>query len=158
MAYSDVDFLIHLQNQFGWRLGKIEKMGERVSYPLLSYRQEQSISHRFVAVGNASQTLHPIAGQGFNLGIRDVFTLAEFLIDALQNDMDVGAYSVLSCYRKKRTMDQESTINMTSGLLSIFSSELCPMSIGRSIGLYTVNSFSHLLQPLVLKAMGKVKH
>ena len=76
---SDNEFLEQLQKDFGWRLGRLEKVGKRASYPLILRHRQQNISHRFAIVGNAAQTLHPIAGQGFNLGIRDVASLAEEL-------------------------------------------------------------------------------
>ena len=87
MALNDDEFLEQLQNDFGWRLGRLEKVGKRASYPLILRHRKQNISHRFAIVGNAAQTLHPIAGQGFNLGIRDVASLAEELCTQLD---DVG--------------------------------------------------------------------
>jgi 2-octaprenyl-6-methoxyphenol hydroxylase len=75
---------------------------KRTVYPLSLTTASQSISHRLALVGNAAQTLHPIAGQGFNLGLRDVMSLAETLAQAWGEQKDCGAYSVLSHYQKRR--------------------------------------------------------
>ncbi|MGR5456652.1 FAD-dependent monooxygenase, partial [Vibrio alfacsensis] len=83
----DSDFLSLLQQEFGWRLGRFTKVGAVASYPLLLRYRPQIVKHRVAAVGNAAQTLHPIAGQGFNLGIRDIATLVDSLLESLQ---DVG--------------------------------------------------------------------
>lgn len=84
-------FLHRLQQAFGWRLGRFTHCGRRDSYPLTLRRAHGHIGHRLALVGNAAQTLHPIAGQGFNLGLRDVMTLAETLNDALRRGDDPGA-------------------------------------------------------------------
>lgn len=77
LSWSDEKFCRELQSAFGWRLGKITHAGKRSAYPLALTRAARAITHRTVLVGNAAQTLHPIAGQGFNLGMRDVMSLAE---------------------------------------------------------------------------------
>lgn len=77
MTLNDQAFLSALQDRFGWRLGKLLQCGQRFTYPLNLYQAEQHIQPRIALIGNAAQTLHPIAGQGFNLGIRDVMTLAD---------------------------------------------------------------------------------
>lgn len=157
LEYSDEQFLAHLQSEFGWRLGKLIKTGKRAHYPLLLRRQKQHVSHRFAAIGNAAQTLHPIAGQGFNLGIRDVFSLSECITQASLNGQDIGDYSVLAEYQNRREPDQQQTITMTAGLISIFATHSFPMVIGRNIGLYAVDTFRFLLKPVTLRAMGRVK-
>ena len=156
LAYDDEAFLDHLQQAFGWRLGQFIKTGKRAHYPLWLRRQKQHISHRFVAIGNAAQTLHPIAGQGFNLGIRDVFSLADCITQANQLNRDIGEYSVLSDYQKRRQTDQQKTIKMTAGLVSIFANSAFPMVIGRNISLCAVDTFRSFLKPLTLRAMGRV--
>ena len=156
LAYDDAAFLEHLQRAFGWRLGKLIKTGKRAHYPLWLRRQNQHISHRFAAVGNAAQTLHPIAGQGFNLGIRDVFSLAECISQANKKGGDIGEYSVLSMYQKRRQPDQQQTIAMTAGLISIFANNALPMIIGRNVSLFAVDIFRAFLKPLTLRAMGRV--
>lgn len=156
LKYDDKAFLEHLQGAFGWRLGQFVKTGKRAHYPLWLRRQKQHISHRFAAIGNAAQTLHPIAGQGFNLGIRDVFSLAECLTKAHRLGNDIGEYCVLSEYQKRRQPDQIQTITMTAGLVSIFANNSFPMIIGRSVSLRAVDTFRSFLKPLTLRAMGRV--
>ena len=156
LAYDDEAFLDHLQHAFGWRLGQFMKTGKRAHYPLWLRRQKQHISHRFAAIGNAAQTLHPIAGQGFNLGIRDVFSLVDSITQAHQLGRDIGEYSVLSGYQKRRQADQQQTITMTAGLVSIFANNAFPMVIGRNISLCAVDTFRSFLKPLTLRAMGRV--
>ena len=90
-AWSDERFCTELQKAFGWRLGRITHAGKRTVYPLSLTTASQSISHRLALVGNAAQTLHPIAGQGFNLGLRDVMSLAESLAQAWGEQKDCGA-------------------------------------------------------------------
>ncbi|KAB2825665.1 2-octaprenyl-6-methoxyphenyl hydroxylase [Aliivibrio finisterrensis] len=156
LGYDDDTFLAHLQQAFGWRLGQLTKTGQRAHYPLWLRRQKQHISHRFAAIGNAAQTLHPIAGQGFNLGIRDVFSLADCITLANQAGNDIGEYSVLSAYQKRRQPDQQQTITMTAGLVSIFANNAFPMVIGRNVSLCAVDTFRAFLKPLTLRAMGRV--
>ncbi|OCH13078.1 MULTISPECIES: 2-octaprenyl-6-methoxyphenyl hydroxylase [unclassified Aliivibrio] len=156
LKYDDKAFLEHLQGAFGWRLGQFVKTGKRAHYPLWLRRQKQHISHRFAAIGNAAQTLHPIAGQGFNLGIRDVFSLAECLTKAHRLGNDIGEYCVLSEYQKRRQPDQIQTITMTAGLVSIFANNSFPMVVGRNVSLYGVDTFRSFLKPLTLRAMGRV--
>ncbi|WP_104401385.1 2-octaprenyl-6-methoxyphenyl hydroxylase [Vibrio penaeicida] len=151
---SNEDFLTKLQQCFGWRLGQFTKVGERASYPLLLRSRDRIVSHRFAAVGNAAQTLHPIAGQGFNLGIRDVATLAEQI---LANIKDPGHYSVLSAYRKRREQDRKSTIELTSGLVHLFSNDFIPMRVGRNIGLMGFEALGSMKSPFLARTLGMVE-
>ena len=98
-SWDDARFVAQLQQAFGWRLGKILHAGKRHSYPLQLLTASRHISHRLALVGNAAQTLHPIAGQGFNLGLRDVMSLAETIAQA---GGDPGDYAVLSQYQQRR--------------------------------------------------------
>lgn len=157
MMLNEQQFLSKLQSAFGWRLGKLTHAGQRASYPLLLKQATPCISHRFAVVGNAAQSLHPIAGQGFNLGIRDVFTLAEEIVKSRDAAVDIGDYSTLNQFRQRREEDRNSTINMTSGLLSIFANQYWPLVVGRNLSLSLSNHFQPLLTPLVHRAMGEVK-
>ena len=86
-------------------------------------------------IGNAAQTLHPIAGQGFNLGIRDVMTLANILSYAYLQQQEIGYDALLQQYENKRKADQKRMIQLTDGLLTIFANNLLPLQIGRNLGL-----------------------
>ncbi|MBW3694080.1 2-octaprenyl-6-methoxyphenyl hydroxylase [Vibrio sp. T187] len=154
MSLNDAAFLTQLQEELGWRLGHLEKVGQRASYPLVLRHRQQNISHRFAIVGNAAQTLHPIAGQGFNLGIRDVASLAEELCQQLD---DVGQYQGLSQFRQRREQDRASTIALTSSLVHLFSNDWLPTRIGRNLGLAVVDNFPPLKGPLLRRTLGLVE-
>ncbi|PJG84536.1 2-octaprenyl-6-methoxyphenyl hydroxylase [Conservatibacter flavescens] len=151
---SDAAFLSQLQQRFGWRLGKLQQCGPRVAYPLHLTKASHSIQPRVVLIGNAAQTLHPIAGQGFNLGIRDVLNLAKIVSDAFMQQQDWGEYKVLQRYAMKRTADQQSIINLTDGLVSLFSNHLLPMQIGRNLGLITLAQSQLLRQYFAKPTLG----
>ena len=108
--WDDEQFCNELQRAFGWRLGRITHAGARAQYPLALTTATQSVSHRVALVGNAAQTLHPIAGQGFNLGLRDVMSLAENLAAAHEAAQDIGSYAVLAEYQQRRSEDKIATI------------------------------------------------
>ncbi|EJL6387941.1 2-octaprenyl-6-methoxyphenyl hydroxylase [Vibrio parahaemolyticus] len=154
MELSESEFLERLQQDFGWRLGAMQKVGLRASYPLLLRHRKQNISHRFAIVGNAAQTLHPIAGQGFNLGIRDVFTLAEELV---KQGEDVGRYQGLIRFSQRREADRNETIWLTSSLVHVFSNDLLAMQIGRNTALAAMDNLSIFKQPLLRHTLGLVK-
>ncbi|MFN3018457.1 2-octaprenyl-6-methoxyphenyl hydroxylase [Vibrio coralliilyticus] len=153
MSLDDDAFLKELQHAFGWRLGKLEKVGQRAVYPLLLRYREQNTSHRFAIVGNAAQTLHPIAGQGFNLGIRDVATLAEVIAT---NSSDPGDYSVLSQFKRRRENDRSATISLTSSLVHIFSNDYLTLRIGRNLSLAAMDNIPVLKAPLLARTLGLV--
>ncbi|EGQ9597320.1 2-octaprenyl-6-methoxyphenyl hydroxylase [Vibrio parahaemolyticus] len=154
MELSEREFLERLQQDFGWRLGAMQKVGLRASYPLLLRHRKQNISHRFAIVGNAAQTLHPIAGQGFNLGIRDVVTLAEELV---KQGEDIGRYQGLIRFSQRREADRNETIWLTSSLVHVFSNDLLAMRIGRNTALAAMDNLSIFKQPLLRHTLGLVK-
>lgn len=139
MAMSGDEFLQALQQQFGWKLGAFEKVSKRFVYPLSSQKAESHIHHRLAIVGNASQLLHPVAGQGFNLGMRDLFELAQMVGKAFEQGKDIGGYELLCQFEKARKADQERIMQATSGLISIFSCEFLPVQIARNLGLIGLN-------------------
>ncbi|ANG94050.1 2-octaprenyl-6-methoxyphenyl hydroxylase [Enterobacteriaceae bacterium 155047] len=156
MAWSDDRFCEELQKAFGWRLGKILHAGQRASYPLALTTASQSISHRVALVGNAAQTLHPIAGQGFNLGLRDVMSLAETLAQAWQEQKDYGAWSVLCQYQKRRQADKDATIGVTDGLVHLFANRWAPLVAGRNAGLMAMELFIPARDVLAQRTLGWV--
>ncbi|MGF1687732.1 2-octaprenyl-6-methoxyphenyl hydroxylase [Photobacterium japonica] len=157
MGWNDDEFLAHLQQIFGWRLGRLVKTGARSAYPLLLRQALRLTSHRVAVVGNAAQTLHPIAGQGFNLGLRDVLSLAEEIVQGVAEYGDAGCTAVLSRYRQRREPDRQATVGMTAGLVSVFANEAMPLVAGRNLGLMAMNTFDVLKAPLVRRAMGQVE-
>ncbi|PSW18598.1 2-octaprenyl-6-methoxyphenyl hydroxylase [Photobacterium sanctipauli] len=157
MGWSDDEFLSQLQQAFGWRLGEMVKTGSRSAYPLLLRQSQRLTSHRVAVVGNAAQTLHPIAGQGFNLGLRDVVTLAEEVTKGVGLYGDAGCQRVLSGYRQRREPDRGATVAMTAGLVGIFSNCSLPFIVGRNTGLMAMELIDVLKAPLVRRAMGQVE-
>ena len=109
MQLSDIDYLSALQAQFGYRSGHFHHLGSRFHYPLQMVVAESLYQHRFVLIGNAANTLHPIAAQGFNLGLRDAAFLAEVVIKAQQDKEDIGSIPVLCSYAKTREIDHQQT-------------------------------------------------
>lgn len=107
-------------------------------------------------VGNAAQTLHPIAGQGFNLGMRDVMTLAETLAEAWAKQKDVGCYQVLTRYRHQRQADKSATIGVTDGLVHLFANRWAPLVVGRNIGLMAMELFTPARDVLAQRTLGWV--
>ncbi|MGF1739011.1 2-octaprenyl-6-methoxyphenyl hydroxylase [Photobacterium satsumensis] len=156
MGWSDEMFLAKLQEAFGWRLGRLSHTGVRHAYPLLLRQSLRLTSHRVAVVGNAAQTLHPIAGQGFNLGLRDVMSLAEEICCEWAQAGDAGHTRVLSRYRQRREPDREATVGMTAGLVGIFANDSMPFVAGRNLGLMAMECVDVLKAPLVRRAMGQV--
>ncbi|WP_279152255.1 2-octaprenyl-6-methoxyphenyl hydroxylase [Photobacterium iliopiscarium] len=157
MALSDAQFLTELQAVFGWRLGALTVVGERHCYPLILRQSQRLVSHRTAVIGNAAQTLHPIAGQGFNLGLRDVMTLAEEIAAGVKRGADIGLPAVLGRYRERRLPDRQATIAMTTSLVSLFANDNPALAVGRNLGLMTMSLSNTLQAPLLRRAMGQVK-
>jgi len=156
LGWSDEHFSQQLQQAFGWRLGRIVHCGKRTVYPLALTTANSSITHRTVLVGNAAQTLHPIAGQGFNLGMRDVMSLAETLTAAWQNAEDPGAWLVLCRYRQRREADKKATIGVTDGLVHLFANRWAPLVAGRNTALMAMELFTPARDVLAQRTLGWV--
>ena len=131
LSLTDAAFVDELQRCFGWRIGRIVRAGARASYPLRLSRADGLTGARAVLVGNAAQALHPVAGQGFNLGLRDAALLAEVLAAA----PDPGAPAVLEDYERRRGTDRRGMIGFTDGLVKLFASERPFVSAARGAGL-----------------------
>ena len=131
-------FLAELQAAFGWRVGRLGGLGARHAYPLALTRAESQRAPRVAIIGNASQGLHPIAGQGFNLGLRDAATLAEAIAEAVAaapTGVDAGADPVLARYVESRRTDRRALIAFTDGLVRLFGVPLPPLAAARGLGL-----------------------
>lgn len=132
LALTDAAFLDELQQRFGWRAGKFVRAGRRASYPLKLTRSSTSIATRAVLIGNAAQALHPVAGQGFNLGLRDAAMLAELLAGS---PGDPGAPELLERFANWRAQDRTGVIRFTDGLVKLFGDARPGMGIFRNFGL-----------------------
>ena len=149
MTLEDSEFLSQLQARFGDRLGKFKRVGERVCYPLALTTSEEQVRRRLVVVGNAAHSLHPVAGQGFNLSLRDLDCLAKCLADQ-QKQADVGELEPLLSYQKQRENDQRNTLIFTDNLTKLFGLSSSAVALGRNSGLLMMdlvptlrNQFAH---------------
>jgi 2-octaprenyl-6-methoxyphenol hydroxylase len=136
LAWSDDEFIAEVQRRFGFRLGRFLKVGRRVPYPLSLTRSDRLASGRCVIVGNAAQGLHPVAGMGFNLGLRDAASLAELLADRQRvPQADLGDGTVQADYEEWRAADRGGIIAFTDGLIRVFSNPLGAVQRLRDLGL-----------------------
>lgn len=129
------EFLAELQQRFGWRAGRFVRVGTRAAYPLALTRSDATHAERLVLVGNAAQSLHPVAAQGFNLGLRDAATLAEVLVAARAQGEDIGSDAVLNRFVAARDADRRGVIQFTDSLVKLFRSDLPGMGLLRDLGL-----------------------
>jgi 2-octaprenyl-6-methoxyphenol hydroxylase len=136
LAWSDQEFIAEVQRRFGFRLGRFLEVGRRVPYPLSLTRSDRLSSGRCVIVGNAAQGLHPVAGMGFNLGLRDAASLAELVADNQRAQQpDLGGGSVQADYDAWRAADRGGIIAFTDGLIRVFSNPLGAVQHLRNLGL-----------------------
>jgi 2-octaprenyl-6-methoxyphenol hydroxylase len=131
LGASAGEFLSQLQQHFGWRVGKFISVGRRASYPLKLTRADAAVAQRTVLIGNAAQSLHPVAGQGFNLALRDVAALAELVAAA----DDPGADALLAAFAKGREEDRRGVTRFTDGLIRMFGDTRAPVRFARGAGL-----------------------
>ncbi len=154
LALTDNEFAVRLGDEFGSWLGNFTQIGQRFSFELKLIQAEQQINHRLALLGNASHTLHPIAGQGFNLGMRDVKVMAECISQALANNLDIGSQQILADYAQQRASDHQQVIALTDSLVHLFSNQYLPLVLGRGLGLKVVNYLSPLKTAIAKKTMG----
>lgn len=154
LALDDTAFIDAFQRRFGFRLGRFQCVGRRAAYPLTLLRARESVRGRIAIIGNAAHTLHPIAGQGFNLGIRDVAALAEVVSDAHARGGDVGATGVLERYAQWRQAEQRNVSLATDGLVRLFTNPLGVVRLGRNLGLLAMELLPPARHVLARAAMG----
>ena len=159
---GDAAFLARLQEAFGFRLGRFTNVGARQLYPLSLTRSDEHIAQRLAVVGNAAQALHPIAGQGFNLGLRDAASLAEVLADGREQtptDFDAGDGLLLNRYREWRESDRGRIVGFTDGLVRLFTQPFGPVKFARDLGLLAfdlVPAAKDAMSQLSLGAAGRI--
>jgi 2-octaprenyl-6-methoxyphenol hydroxylase len=129
LQWDDGTFLSELHQHFGDAVGTFLTVGKRSSFPLRLKRAPDTTMPHTVLIGNAAQTLHPVAGQGFNMGIRDAWELARIILHA--QPAELGTPKMLSNYRIGRCVDRNAGINFTDGLVRVFSNNLFPLKGGR---------------------------
>ena len=148
---SDAAFLAALQQAAGHRAGVFKSVGQRVVYPLSLKRATEAARHRTVLLGNSLHNLHPIAGQGFNLAIRDIFSLSLLL---QKHQTDAGCYQLTKAYQQARLPDMQQVILYTDSLVRLFSNSSRLMALGRNTGLFALNLCPELKQVVANQAMG----
>jgi 2-octaprenyl-6-methoxyphenol hydroxylase len=154
MALHDQGFLDALQIRFGYRLGRLETIGKRVAYPLRLRQATEQVRSRVALVGNAAHTIHPVTGQGFNLGLRDVAALADLLGDAASKQLDLGEMSLLNAYANWRHRDQQTVAWITDSLARLFANPLGPLRLGRNLGLLGLDGLPSLKHLVARQFMG----
>jgi len=150
----DAEFAAELAARFGDFLGAIEPVGPRWAYPLSLMQAERYTARRLALIGEAAHVIHPIAGQGLNVGIRDVAALAEAVIDARRLGLDIGDDTVLERYQRWRRLDAVLLAGVTDGLNRLFSNTVPPIKLVRDLGLAAVNRLPLLKRLLMSHAMG----
>jgi len=154
LALPEAEFAAELRARFGGFLGTVEPVGPRWAYPLALMQAERYTARRLALLGEAAHVIHPIAGQGLNIGIRDVAALAEAIVDARRLGLDIGDDSVLERYQRWRRADAVLMAAVTDGLNRLFSNTIPPVRLARDVGLAIVNELPPLKRMLMRHAMG----
>lgn len=152
LALDDQAFANELLDSFGWRAGRWSRIGRRNQYPLSLSRAAETVAGRVVLIGNAAQALHPVAGQGFNLGLRDAATLAEMLAEvAAGGKTDPDFTELLARFSAWRAEDRRGVTRFTDGLVKLFGSDLPGLGLVRNFGLLLFD-----LSPTAKRALSRV--
>jgi len=154
MALNERQFLTALELRLGRRIAPLLAASKRIAYPLRVDYLRDHVRHRAAFIGNAAHAIHPVAGQGFNLGLRDVAFLAETIADALNNSADVGEMDRLSHYSNLRKPDYLKVIATTDALVESFSNNLTSLVVLRNLGLATLERLPPLRHLLAKQMMG----
>jgi 2-octaprenyl-6-methoxyphenol hydroxylase len=150
LGWDDAQFLAELQTAFGMRLGRFLEIGKRNGHPLTRVMSDALTAPRVIFAGNAAQTLHPIAAQGFNLGLRDVATVAELAGPAA----DPGAPEVLAEYERRRRAERDTVAGFTDGLVRIFSNAIAGLAETRHWGLLALDLLPPLKKAVMRQNLG----
>lgn len=151
---DDADFVQALEDYFGDRLGRLRRAGRRTHHPLALTRVGDVVGERLALVGNAAHTVHPVAGQGFNLGLRDVAVLAELLADSARRGADVGEAHLLARYARARRHDTRAVGAFTDGLIRLFANDTPGLAPARSLGLVATDLLPPLKRALIRRTSG----
>jgi len=156
LALDQAAFDAELRRRFGDFYGAVRAVGPRWSYPLSVLNASRYVGHRLALAGDAAHAIHPIAGQGLNLGVRDLAVLAEVLVDAHRLGLDIGSEAVLQRYERWRRFDSLTLVAVTDGLNRLFSNDVAPVRWARDLGLGAVNRVPPLRRLFMRHAMGTV--
>ena len=154
VALPDDAFHAELERRFGLHLGDIEVVGPRRAYPLGLFVARAFIAERLALIGDAAHVIHPIAGQGLNMGLRDVAALAETVVDAARLGLDIGSFGVLERYQRWRRFDTMAMGVATDGLNRLFSNRSDVLRLFRDVGLGIVDRLPRLKAMFIREAAG----
>jgi 2-octaprenyl-6-methoxyphenol hydroxylase len=154
IAATDKEFLQTLQERFGYRLGMFVQVGERHAYPLALTTSTEQVRRNLVVLGNAAHSLHPVAGQGFNLSLRDVAVLADVLGDARSCGEDFSALETLESYQQQQLADQQNTLLFSDNLPKLFAQPSSAIALGRNCGLLMMDLIPGLRSRFARFGMG----
>ena len=158
MELDEETFITALNSQFPDSYGAITKVGKRLSYPLNFVHAYDYVVPRMALIADAAHGIHPIAGQGLNIGLRDVAALGELLIQAKEDKKDIGSIDILKQYQKIRRPDNIAMAASTDFLNKIFSNNILPMRLSRKIGLKMIDRFKPAKDFFMKQAMGSAGH
>jgi 2-octaprenyl-6-methoxyphenol hydroxylase len=156
LRLSDEDLGHEIERRFGATLGAVRPIGPRFTYPLKLVLADTYVKDGLALAGDAAHGMHPIAGQGFNMGVRDVAALAEKLVDAHRLGLDLGGLNVLEGYARWRRFDNFMMVVVTDGLTRLFSNDLPPVRLARDLGFFLFNKAKPLKRIAMRHAMGVV--
>jgi 2-octaprenyl-6-methoxyphenol hydroxylase len=154
LGLSDEAFLSRLQQRLGRRAGRLLSVSPRRAYPLGLQYVRDHVRHRLAFIGNAAHLIHPVGGQGFNLGLRDVAVLAEVLVGAARRGDDPGASATLKRYADWRRSDYIRVMGFTDGLVRTFSTDFKPLVTARNVGMVAMDLVPPLRRLFTRQAMG----
>lgn len=154
LRMDDAAFGREIQRRLGDHLGRVTPIGRRWSYPLSALHAERYVATRLALVGDAAHGIHPIAGQGLNLGFRDVAALAELVIEAVNGGQDPGAPDLLARYQARQRPDALLMLGATHVLERLFGNDLGPVRLARGLGIAAVDRIPPLKRFFARQAMG----
>jgi 2-octaprenyl-6-methoxyphenol hydroxylase len=154
MALDDVAFTVQLRRRFGGFLGDVRPVRPRFCYPLSLQYAAAARGRRLALVGDALHAMHPIAGQGLNMGFRDVAALIDVIADEAAAGRDPGSTTALARYERWRRFDNTLMLAMTDALNRLFSNDFAPLRLARDIGLAAVNQTPLVKRFFMRQAMG----
>lgn len=151
---SDAAFQAHLMRRFGDFLGAVTVEGPRFVYPLSMALAERLTGPRTALIGDAAHGVHPVAGQGLNMGLKDAAALAEVLVEAVRLGEDIGAETVLDRYARWRRFDNAALAAGFDGFVRLFSNDVAPVRLARDLGMAAVNRIAPLRRAFMHEAGG----
>ena len=156
IALDNDAFAAEIAERFGDRLGGVEIEGQRWNYPLSLVTSDRLVAERVALVGDTARGIHPIAGQGWNLALRDVAALAEVIVESIGLGLDPGQDDRLECYAGWRRVDSLTLVGVTDGINSLFSNDSTLLRLARDAGLAVVENLPHAKRFFMRHAMGEL--